>query len=133
MTVPSPPAPLPLLATTTCPDTAPVFDRLWRDHGPVAPVELEPGVNAWLVMGYEELKAITGTPDLYSRDARDWKAFQDGTVPPDSPLGPMMFFRDNVIGYDGETHRRLRRPSNRRSGPSTTAACAVRSRPCAPA
>ncbi|MFC6882143.1 MULTISPECIES: cytochrome P450 [Actinomadura] len=110
MTVPSPPAPLPLLATTTCPDTAPVFDRLWRDHGPVAPVELEPGVNAWLVMGYEELKAITGTPDLYSRDARDWKAFQDGTVPPDSPLGPMMFFRDNVIGYDGETHRRLRRP-----------------------
>ncbi|MFC5751622.1 cytochrome P450 [Actinomadura rugatobispora] len=103
-------APLPLTATTTCPDLGPVFDGLWSEHGPVAPVELEPGVHAWLVMGYEELKALTGTPDLFSRDARDWKAFQDGTVPPDSPLGPMMFFRDNVIGYDGEEHRRLRRP-----------------------
>ncbi|GGV24619.1 cytochrome P450 [Actinomadura cremea] len=103
-------APLPLAATTTCPDTWPVFDRLWRDHGPVAPVELEPGVHAWLVMGYEELKTITGTPRLYSRDGREWRAFQDGTVPPDSPLGPMMFFRDNVAGHDGDAHRRLRRP-----------------------
>ncbi|MDL4774549.1 cytochrome P450 [Actinomadura xylanilytica] len=101
---------LPLSATTTCPDTAPVFERLWHDHGPVAPVELEPGVRAWLVMGYEELKTLTGTPGLFSRDARDWRAVQDGTVPPDSPLGPMMSFRDSVTGYDGDAHRRLRRP-----------------------
>ncbi|MBE1537358.1 cytochrome P450 [Actinomadura algeriensis] len=103
-------APLRLSATTGCPDTWPVFDRLWRDHGPVAPVELEPGVHAWLVMGYEELKTVTGTPRLYSRDGRDWRAFQDGTVPPGSPLGPMMFFRDDVVGHDGDEHRRLRRP-----------------------
>ncbi|MFF5258296.1 cytochrome P450 [Actinomadura viridis] len=103
-------APPPLTATTTCPDLGPVFAALWRDHGPVAPVELEPGVHAWLVMGYEELKFLTGTPELFSRDGRDWRAFQDGTVGPDSPLGPMMFFRDNVIGYDGAEHRRLRRP-----------------------
>ncbi|POM25613.1 Cytochrome P450 107B1 [Actinomadura rubteroloni] len=98
----------PLDATTADPDGA--FEKLWRGYGPVAPVELAPGVHAWLVMGYDELRTITRDEHLFSRDGRRWRLFQDGTVPPDSPLGPMMFFRDNVIGHDGEEHRRLRRP-----------------------
>lgn len=103
-----------LTATTTCPDPHAVFRQLREVHGNVAPVLLDvaPGraVPVWLVMGYEEIRTITGEEHLFSRDARNWGAFQQRLVPPDSPVGPMMFFRDNVIGYDGSEHRRLRRP-----------------------
>ncbi|MEV5575773.1 cytochrome P450 [Spirillospora sp. NPDC052269] len=99
---------MPLAATTADPDAA--LERLWREHGPVAPVELMPGVRAWLVMGYAEIRQITTQDHLFSRNADTWRLVQDGTVGPDSPLGPMMFHRDNVIGADGDEHRRLRRP-----------------------
>ena len=101
---------IPLSATTTCPDPHAVMRRLRRDQGDVAWVELEPGVGAWLVMGYRELLAVTRQEKLFSRDARNWRLFQEGVVPPDSGLGPMMFWRPNVIGADGAEHRRLRRP-----------------------
>ncbi|MEU4222882.1 cytochrome P450 [Nonomuraea sp. NPDC026600] len=101
---------IPLSATTTCPDPHGVFRRLRREWGDVAWVELEPGVGAWLVMGYQELLTITRQEKLYSRDARNWRLFQEGVVPPDSGLGPMMFWRPNVVGADGAEHRRLRRP-----------------------
>ncbi|MEU0568269.1 cytochrome P450 [Nonomuraea sp. NPDC005983] len=97
----------PLSATTSCPD---LFRQLRREWGNVAWVELEPGVGAWLVMGYQELLTITRQEKLYSRDARNWRLFQEGVVPPDSGLGPMMFWRPNVVGADGAEHRRLRRP-----------------------
>ncbi|GAA0941904.1 cytochrome P450 [Actinocorallia libanotica] len=101
---------LSLSETTMTADPAAVFARLRAEQGHVAWVELEPGVGAWLVMGHAEVLALVRREHLYSRDARNWRLLQDGTVPPDSPLGPMMFFRDNVIGYDGAAHGRLRRP-----------------------
>ncbi|GAA0938915.1 cytochrome P450 [Nonomuraea longicatena] len=93
----------PLHATT-------LYEDLRRQWGDLAWVELEPGVGAWLVMGYQEILTITRQEKLYSRDARNWRLFQEGVVPPDSGLGPMMFWRPNVIGADGAEHRRLRRP-----------------------
>jgi cytochrome P450 len=87
-----------------------IFRQLRAQWGSVAPVELEPGVNAWLVMGYEEVRIITTREYVFSRRARHWRDLQTGVVAPDSGLGPMMFERDNVIGYDGAEHRRLRRP-----------------------
>ncbi|MFD9948397.1 cytochrome P450 [Nonomuraea sp. NPDC059023] len=93
----------PLTATTD-------YEELRAQWGDVAWVELEPGVGAWLVMGYQEILTITRQEKLYSRDARNWRLFQEGVVPPDSGLGPMMFWRPNVIGADGGEHRRLRRP-----------------------
>ncbi|MFD8589543.1 cytochrome P450 [Streptomyces sp. NPDC059637] len=102
--------PIPLSAITSSPDPHGVYRRLRDEWGEVARVELEPGVHAWLVMGYRELLTITRNEHLYSRDARNWRDFQDGTVAPDSGLGPMMFWRANVIGADGPEHRRLRRP-----------------------
>ncbi|ONK13211.1 cytochrome P450 [Streptomyces sp. MP131-18] len=95
---------------TASPDPQAIYRRLRQQWGPVAPVELEPGVRAWLVMGYRELLDLTRTEYLFSRDARNWGDFQTGVVPPDSGLGPMMFWRANVIGADGMEHRRLRRP-----------------------
>jgi cytochrome P450 len=102
----------PLTATTMCRDPREVFRQLRAVHGNVAPVGLEVAtgqfVRVWLVMGYQEMRVLTQEEQLYSRDARNWAAFQQHLVPPDSPVGPMMFFRDNVIGYDGREHRRLR-------------------------
>jgi cytochrome P450 len=100
---------IPLSATTTCPDPRGVLRRLRREWGDLAWVELEPGVGAWLVMGYHELLTVARQEKVFSRDARNWRLFQEGVVPPDSGLGPMMFWRPNVIGADGAEHRRLRR------------------------
>jgi cytochrome P450 len=104
------PGPVPLSEVMGGPDPHAVFRRLRAEWGDVAPVELEPGVNAWLVMGYKELRIITTREHLFSRRARHWRDLQNGVVAPDSGLGPMMFERDNVIGHDGAEHRRLRRP-----------------------
>ncbi len=43
---------MPLTATTDTPDPRAVYQHLRERWGVVAPVELESGVNAWLVMGW---------------------------------------------------------------------------------
>ncbi|MEV1175987.1 cytochrome P450, partial [Nonomuraea sp. NPDC049784] len=101
---------MPLSSITAATDPALLYQRLRDDWGQVAPVELEPGVRAWLVMGWDEIKIIANNEALYSRDARNWRDLNDGIVAKDSGLGPMMFWRANVIGHDGREHRRLRAP-----------------------
>lgn len=100
----------PLVSATNTPDPQAVYRRLREEQGNVARVELEPGVHAWLVLGWAELLTVAGHEHVYSHDARNWKDLQDGVVAPDSGLGPMMFYRDSVIFNDLEKHRRLRRP-----------------------
>lgn len=95
---------------TAAADPAVLYDRLRAHWGQVAPVELEPGVQAWLVMGWPEITIIARNEMLYSRDARNWRDLREGVVALDSGLGPMMFWRANVIGHDGREHRRLRTP-----------------------
>ncbi len=87
-----------------------IYDQLRAQYGPVAPVELEPGVRAWLVMGVEQLRVITEREAFFSRDARNWRDLNDGIVSPESGLLPMMAYRPNVIGADQQEHRRLRQP-----------------------
>jgi cytochrome P450 len=100
----------PLTATTTVTDPQAAY-RLLRDvWGEVAPVQLEPGVNAWLVMGYEEICHVLRHGRLFARDPHHWRDFTEGRVPLDSGLGPMMFPRENAYFKDGEVHRRLRAP-----------------------
>ncbi|GAA3630197.1 cytochrome P450 [Kineosporia mesophila] len=100
----------PLIEATGAPDHRVVFRRLRDEHGPVVKVELEPGVPAWLVMGYRELLTVTRDERLFSHDARNWRDLNDGVVAPDSGLLPMMGWRPNLFQADGEEHRRLRRP-----------------------
>jgi cytochrome P450 len=101
---------LPLSAAVGSPDPQAVYRKLRAEWGNVAKVELEPGVPAWLVMGYRELLTITRQEQLYSRDGRKWRHMHDGVVSQDSGLLPMMGWRANVIGSDGPEHRRLRKP-----------------------
>ncbi|MGY3203020.1 cytochrome P450 [Streptomyces sp. TE5632] len=102
--------PVPLAAVVGSSDPRAVYRDLREKWGSVAKVELEPGVPAWLVMGYREMLTITRQEQLYSRDARNWRDLNEGIVPPRSGLLPMMGWRANVIGADGPEHRRLREP-----------------------
>ncbi|QHC27139.1 cytochrome P450 [Streptomyces sp. GS7] len=84
-----------------------VYERL-RQHGPVAPVELAPGVEADLVTDYATALQVLQNPDTFARDSRRWKALNEGRVPLDSPVLPMMMHRPNALFSDGAEHMRLR-------------------------
>jgi cytochrome P450 len=100
----------PLTATTMCPDPGAAYRQLFESWGPVAPVELEPGVPAWLVMGYRDIRALVRDDVHFSRDPRNWRLLASGLISPDSGLVPIMAPRDNAYFSDGEKHRRLRAP-----------------------
>ncbi|MFI0742021.1 cytochrome P450 [Streptomyces sp. NPDC021100] len=84
-----------------------VYRRL-RRYGPVAPVELAPGVRAHLVTDYRAALDVLRSPEAFAKDARRWRALADGRVAPDNPVVPMMAYRPNCLFTDGEAHRRLR-------------------------
>ncbi|MGY0062275.1 cytochrome P450 [Streptomyces sp. LZ34] len=88
-------------------DPAAVYARL-RAYGPVAPVEISPGVHASLVTGYATALEIMRNTETFPRDPRRWEALADGTVPMDSPVVPMMMYRPNPMYTDGEEHERYR-------------------------
>ena len=100
----------PLTQTTATSDPQAAYQRLRDQWGTVAPVELEPGVNAWLVLGYDEICQVVKHERVFSHDPHHWRDFAEGRVPADSKLGPMMFPREHAYFKDGDVHRRLRAP-----------------------
>ncbi|MDR7385771.1 cytochrome P450 [Promicromonospora iranensis] len=99
----------PLIETTTSADPAAVYERLRARWGNVAPVLLEPGVPAWLVLGHRELVTVLRNESLFARDSRNWGLLADGTVRPDSGVGGILAPRDGIYYVDGVRHRHLRR------------------------
>ncbi|WP_327290750.1 cytochrome P450 [Streptomyces sp. NBC_01198] len=79
-----------------------------RKQGSVAPVEIAPGVDADLVLGYQSALEVLRSPERFSKDPRNWRALEDGSVPADSPVVPMMGYRPNALWSDGEAHARYR-------------------------
>jgi cytochrome P450 len=104
---PGPGRVVPLHGPEFAADPAATYARL-REQGPIARVELSPGVRASLVTSYQTALNVLDTPELYSKDARRWQALADGTVPLHSPVVPMMMYRPNALYSDGEAHQRLR-------------------------
>jgi cytochrome P450 len=100
----------PLAQTTATSDPQAAYQRLRDQWGMVAPVQLEPGVNAWLVLGYDEVCRVLKHERVFSHDPHNWRDFAEGRVPPDSQLGPAMFPREHAFFKDGDVHRRLRAP-----------------------
>ncbi|MER6844037.1 cytochrome P450 [Streptomyces platensis] len=84
------------------------FYDMLRQYGPTAPVELAPGVEAELVTEYATALHVLQNPDTFARDPRRWRALNEGRVPLDSPVLPMMMHRPNAMFSDGATHLRLR-------------------------
>lgn len=100
----------PLAATTVTTDPQAAYHTLQERWGMVAPVELEPGVPAWLVMGHHELCQVTRNEQVFSCDSNNWRLLREGVVASDSSIGPMMFPRQSAYFADGDQHRRLRAP-----------------------
>jgi cytochrome P450 len=100
----------PLAQTTATSDPQAAYQRLRDQWGMVAPIQLEPGVNAWLVLGYDEICRVVKHERVFSHDPHNWRDFAEGRVPADSKLGPMMFPREHAYFKDGDVHRRLRTP-----------------------
>ncbi|MDX2999238.1 cytochrome P450, partial [Streptomyces scabiei] len=101
---PSASAPVPLLGARFRGAPAPLYRDLRREHGEVAPVLLDGGVPAWLVLGYSELHQVTSDPELFSRDSGLWNQWRN--IPADWPLLPVISPRQpSVLGTTGERHR----------------------------
>ncbi|MEU8828621.1 cytochrome P450 [Streptomyces sp. NPDC048636] len=85
-----------------------VYQRLRESHGPLVPVELDPGVTATLCVGYETALEILRRPETFSKDPRRWRARNEGRVPDTSHAGQMIRYRPMATAVDGEEHRRYR-------------------------
>ncbi|MGW7086947.1 cytochrome P450 [Streptomyces sp. NPDC054871] len=85
-----------------------LYEQLRRDHGPVAPVAIAPGVDAWLVIGHREVLQLTRDEQDFSHDPRRWSLLREGRVPADSPILPMVGWRPALLFADGQQHRRMR-------------------------
>lgn len=84
------------------------YARLREQYGAVAPVELEPGVEAWLVLGYHETLEVARNQRLFSKDSRHWRVVKEGRLKHNSWLLPMTAWRPTLLNLDGAEHQRLR-------------------------
>lgn len=86
--------------------------RTWAElrarYGTLAPVELEPGVAAWLVLGYHECVEVMRDTTIFSRDSRGWREITEGRMKPDSPLMSLFGERPWLLRREGLEHQRLR-------------------------
>jgi cytochrome P450 len=90
-------------------DSQAAYAHLRKEWGEMAPIELEPGITAWLVLGYEEIIRVSRDERLFSRNTNHWR-FAEYLRNPESALTAVMTPRDHAYFSDGEAHRRLRAP-----------------------
>lgn len=85
-----------------------VYAGMRADHGPVVPVEIEPGVHGWLVTDYATLISWSRDTTAFSHDSRLWRDLSEGRVGPGSALTPMLAPRASALYVDGAEHERYR-------------------------
>ncbi|MBF6348517.1 cytochrome P450 [Nocardia flavorosea] len=73
-------------------------------YGSLVPIDLAPDVPATLVIGYEAAVRILNDPERFPADPRTWQ----GSIPPDSPIRPMMEWYPNALRNSGDLHLRYR-------------------------
>lgn len=96
---------IPLYGEDFASDPERIYSRL-RSRGPIVPVELEPGVQAMLVVDYDTARQVLRSPHVFVKDSRRWLP----TAPQDAAVLPMMMWRPNTMFADGDRHARLRAP-----------------------
>ncbi|MFC6510205.1 cytochrome P450 [Promicromonospora citrea] len=97
-----------LVDLTGAEDMTAALRELQDQWGPVAPVDLEPGVPGWLVLGHAEVMEVMRTESVFARNPRHWRE----QLPPQSTLHAILSpnGRRNLYFADGAEHRRLRLP-----------------------
>lgn len=88
-------------------DPAAYYRAMREVYGPVAPVLLDGGVPAWLVLGYREVHYVAGNPELFGRDPRRWHAWD--RIPEGWPLLPRVEHTSSVLFTEGAEHQRRAR------------------------
>ncbi|MFE6870562.1 cytochrome P450 [Kitasatospora sp. NPDC057692] len=79
-----------------------------RHFGATTPVELAPGVEATLVTDYTSALQLLQDPASFRKDSRRWRDLNEGRIPADSPVLPLLAYRPNCMFSDGVEHLRLR-------------------------
>ncbi|MFF8618056.1 cytochrome P450 [Streptomyces sp. NPDC015350] len=102
-----PPQPLALYGPDFAADPQSHYLRL-REHGPLAPVRIAPGIDALLVTDYQAAVDLLRDTHTFTKDPRAWQA----TVPEDSPVLPVLGHRPTALFSDGEVHARYRAAIN---------------------
>ncbi|MEU3017696.1 cytochrome P450 [Nocardiopsis sp. NPDC007018] len=83
--------------------------RMVKEHGPVFPAEIFPGIRAWVVADYALITAWCRDTRTFRRDSRLWLDWREGRIPDDAPVVAMMMHRPNLLFSDGDEHARLKR------------------------
>ncbi|MFJ2113852.1 MULTISPECIES: cytochrome P450 [unclassified Streptomyces] len=81
-----------------------LYRSLRGRHGAIAPVVLDGGIPAWLVLGYTEVTYVTSHDELFARDSRRWN--QWSTIPEDWPMMPFLGYQPSVLFKEGAEHQR---------------------------
>ncbi|WP_330454387.1 MULTISPECIES: cytochrome P450 [unclassified Streptomyces] len=102
-----PPQPLALFGPAFAADPRGHY-RALRAHGPLAPVRIAPDIEAMLVTDYQAAIDLLRDTHTFSKDPRAWQA----TVPPDSPVLPVLGHRPTALFSDGAVHARYRQAIN---------------------
>jgi cytochrome P450 len=84
-----------------------IYHRMRTEFGDLAPIELAPGVPATLVLGYQTAVRILHDSEHFPADPRTWQT----TVPPESPVLPMMRWHPAARHSTGPDHQRYRQAS----------------------
>ncbi|MGW8764316.1 cytochrome P450 [Streptomyces sp. NPDC055815] len=80
-----------------------------RAMGPIAPVEIAPGVHGMITTRYRAaLHLLRNNPGKFAKHPSNWEALRRGEVPVDSPALAMMLPPENAMFMDGKEHVRLR-------------------------
>ncbi|MBF8191675.1 cytochrome P450 [Nonomuraea sp. K274] len=86
-----------------------VYAELRRRHGAVAPVEIAPGVEAHLVIGYQAaVDVLTNVGGVWSKHPSAWQSRLPDT-PEAAGMIAMLGHRPNALFSDGATHFRYRK------------------------
>lgn len=91
------------------PDPYALYDKMRAEHGPVVPVEIEPGVRGWLITDYSTFLSWCRDTNTFSHDPHLWKDYTRGLIDESAAVVPMMAPRPNALFNDGAEHQRYRR------------------------
>ncbi|WP_241474847.1 cytochrome P450 [Nocardiopsis xinjiangensis] len=99
-------AAVPLYGQTEAP-VPETMEDLRRRFGDLAPVEVAPGVLAWVLLSYELNRTVLQDARTFPRDPRRWTEAKEGRATPDKVPGPFWYFR-NALSSDQPDHGRYR-------------------------
>lgn len=102
----------PLVRASAMPDPRVFYDELQSEWGEVAPVELEPGVPAWLVMGQRLVYDVMRNEHVFATNPQTWNGHARGGLPATSGLRPVFTSHQRFAANhtDGALRQRLREP-----------------------